>query len=462
MNSQISTLSKRKYTHNILDSIEVEMEITKNPFQLPIEKLFTMAARINKKRSFLFVSKVLGKHLPINPNKGLLTAVLLAAKYAESVKGLECAEKDRLLSLFTMDEPSFKSISIVPSPVNPLVIGFAETATALGHAFFACFESAEYFHTTRELLLDQDPEITFEEEHSHATSHRCYIPREMIQNEREIILVDDEMTTGKTALNIIQSIHAQFPRHDYTVVSILDWRSEDHKREFALLEKTLGITIHVVSLLAGKMKVIKYKELHEHLVEKGMNIRMEAKVEYLQLSSFFSTSNFISIKSWDEAPYIQETGRFGLRSTNNGATQFKIEAAATFLSQKRKGKKTLCLGTGEFMYLPMKLAAEMGKGVFYQSTTRSPIYIQNTEGYGAKHGITFPNPEDHSISHFVYNIPTCHYDEIFIFFEREIELKNLKPLLNEMEKLQIKSIKLVFFSKRPEVNLCQKHSINLP
>ncbi|MDQ0197609.1 phosphoribosyltransferase family protein [Neobacillus ginsengisoli] len=454
--SQILTLSKKKYTYSILDSIDVGIEITHNPYRLPVERLFTMAARMNKKRSFLFVSKLLGKHLPINPNKGLLTAALLAARYAEEVKGLECVEKERLLSLFPVDEPSFKRISIVPKTVKPLVIGFAETATGLGHAFFDCFEFADYFHTTREVLLDRYPEITFEEEHSHATSHHCYIPLEMIQHEREIILVDDEITTGKTALNIIQSIHARFPRLEYTVVSILDWRSEEHKREFALLEKNLGITISVVSLLAGKVEIKQHKKIQECLDKKEMNNRLESKVECLQLSSFFATTAFLSAISQVEAPFIQETGRFGIQSTGNDFIHHKLSEAASFLKQKRNGKKTLCLGTGEFMYLPMKLAAEMGYGVSYQSTTRSPIYIRHIYGYGAKHGITFPNPENQAISHFVYNIPPDHYDDIFIFIEREVEFEKLKPLVKELEKLQIKSIKFVFFSKRYEVNLCKK------
>jgi hypothetical protein len=222
-NSQTLTLSKKKYTFHVLDSINVEIEVTENPYQLRIDDLFTMAARINKKRTFLFVSKVLGKHLPIDANKGLTTAALLAVRFLESIKGLECREKERLLLSFQqggefMDQP------FIPLHINPIVIGFAETATALGHAFFSCFQNADYFHTTREELENQTPGITFEEEHSHATSHRCYVAPELLQNNREIILVDDEMTTGKTAINIIRSIHEQFPRKEYTVVSILDWR----------------------------------------------------------------------------------------------------------------------------------------------------------------------------------------------------------------------------------------------
>lgn len=440
--TQISTLSKKTYTYTILDSINVNIEVTANQYQLPLDYLFTMAARINKKRSFLFVSKVLGKHLPIHPQKGLLTAALLAASYAERIKGLNAQVTEELINTFIQKESQFQSKAFIPSSVNPVVIGFAETATALGHAFFDCFEGAEFFHTTREEISSLTPCITFEEEHSHATSHRCYIPLNMINNDREIILVDDEMTTGKTAINIIQSIHAQFPRKEYTVVSILDWRSAENKQQFAQLEKTLGVTINIVSLISGEVQIKESGKLQEQ--EQSLTYQgIEPSIEEVPLSDFFDKA-CTSINN--STPLIKETGRFGTDSHDNKVLHKKISDSAAVLRQHRTGGKTLCLGTGEFMYMPMKLAAEMGSNVFYQSTTRSPIYIQDIEGYGARHGISFPNPEDQDVAHFVYNIPPGEYDELFVFLEREVPAENLKPFLKQVEKLQIKSIKIVFFS----------------
>lgn len=445
-NSQPSTLLKKKYTYNILNSIKTEIEVTENPYDLPIEELFTMAARINKKRSFLFVSKVLGKHLPINPHKGLLTAALLGTRYLETVRGTNCLETKKLLTAFRSEE-TYRIKAYIPEHISPLVIGFAETATALGHAFFDCFQSAEYFHTTREELKQVRPEITFEEEHSHATSHRCYIPLEMIQNEREIILVDDELTTGKTALNIIESIHSNFPRRIYTIVTILDWRSEEDRNRFQQLEQELNIKINVVSLVTGTVQVVKVRELEKQSIVVERNESVTASIECINLSPLFSSTPLSAVNPFNTTVFIKETGRFGLCSAENNGLHQKTSAAAANLNQIRMGKRTLCLGTGEFMYLPMKLAAEMGSGVYYQSTTRSPIFVENKWGYGARFGSSFPNPEDISITHFVYNIPTGFYDEIFIFLERKVELESLQPLLKELEILQIKMIKLVFFSE---------------
>lgn len=441
--TQISTLSKKTYTYTILDAITCDIEVKANPYELSLEELFTMAARINKKRSFLFVSKVLGKHLPIQPQKGLLTGALLASRFAESIRGLNCQVTEKLIKTFNQNEMEFQSVTFIPKNVNPVVIGFAETATALGHAFFDCFEEAEYFHTTREEIDSLTPCITFEEEHSHATSHRCYIPISMIQNEREIILVDDEMTTGKTAINIIKSIHSQFPRKEYTVVSILDWRSEENKQRFTQLEKTLGIKINIVSLIGGNVVVNEISKLQEHEVQRDYFDPKEPLIEILSLSSFFESAN---VAANNKTPLIKETGRFGIESRDNLDLHQKIQNASSELRQHRTGIRTLCLGTGEFMYIPMKLAAEMGSNIFYQSSTRSPIFTQDINGYGARHRISFPNPEDQDVAHFVYNIPPGEYDELFVFIEREVPAANLRPLVKQVEKLQIKSMKIVFFT----------------
>jgi hypothetical protein len=448
---QTLTLSNKEFSFNILNSIKVEVSVETNDYNIPLEALFKMAARINKKRSFLFVSKLLGKHLPIHPNKGLVTAALLAARYYEVVKGGRCECKKNWLQTFLKSEPSYTCSTFIPKTFDPLIIGFAETATALGHAFFDCFKGADYVHTTREVLRNYGPVISFEEEHSHATAHHCYMPFEMVANEREIILVDDELTTGKTALNIIRSIQSHFPRKEYSVVSILDWRSEENKQEFKRLETLLGVTINVISLIAGKVNVTCQNEISQQKEIEPPTRAKKVEIERIFLPSIFEELPFYSITnngSMNGTSFLKGTGRFGITSAFNQETQQKIIEAASYLTSKRSGKNSLCLGTGEFMYLPMKIAAEMGTGISYQSTTRSPIFVNNESGYGAEYGLAFSNPEDQDISHFVYNIPPGYYDELFLFFEREVDHEKLVPMLNELEKTQIESIKLVYFIRK--------------
>ena len=73
------------------------------------------------------------------------------------------------------------------------------------------------------------------------------------QNNNPIVLVDDEITTGKTALNIIRSIQNKFPREEYIIASLLDWRSHTNRKQFKQLEEELQIKIHVISLLEGSI-----------------------------------------------------------------------------------------------------------------------------------------------------------------------------------------------------------------
>lgn len=78
-----------------------------------------------------------------------------------------------------------------------LVIGFAETATAIGAAVAAEL-GADYMQTTRELVPDAEY-LYFSEEHSHATEQKLVkndIDRALRTIDR-ILFVEDEVTTEK-------------------------------------------------------------------------------------------------------------------------------------------------------------------------------------------------------------------------------------------------------------------------
>ena len=109
---------------------------------------------------------------------------------------------------------------------------------------------------------------------------------------------------------------------------------------------------------------------------------------------------------------------------------------------------TLCVGTGEFMYIPMKLASFMGENTYYQSTTRSPIYPNDEEHYGAMTGFRFTNPEDDDVINYLYNIKANQYDDIFLFFERKVSGERLNELLAKLKVIQMKKINIVYFSGR--------------
>lgn len=444
------TYSNKKILLPILNDLKMHIEIKENPFELHAEELFQMAARINKKRSFLFVSRLLGKHIPIKPQLGLWTGFALAARYEELKIDSLSAKREELLDCYHHSIANFQDAPFIrKETADPVIIGFAETATALGHSFYKAFQHASFFHTTRELVEGMESIISFEEEHSHATSHRCYIDVSMLDNTREVILVDDELTTGKTAINIIKDIQGKFPRKEYTIVSILDWRSKENDQKLKQLEQELKINIRIVSLLKGEFSLEGALQIEDIQQETNPLITDNVETEFISLDDFTKNSQlpyYSRTLAGKENPdyYLGDTGRFGLLSSEN----HWMDKAADYLAKKRLGTQTLCIGTGEFMYIPMKIASLMGQGVSYQSSTRSPIYPHNENHYGAKTAIHFLNPEDEHIDHYLYNIPSYAYDDIFIFFERKVEEDKLQLLLAKLKETGVKKINVVHCSGR--------------
>ncbi|WCK55582.1 phosphoribosyltransferase family protein [Aneurinibacillus sp. Ricciae_BoGa-3] len=453
------------YTYNILPGLGVEVEVEHNPYTIPLDVMFSMAARKNKKRRFLFVSQILGKHIPVDPMIPITGGRLLAARFMQEICGKDDIETDALVQKLLHPKTRNTDADFIDPPAfelaqQMLVIGFAETATALGAAFFDSFAGqARYIHTTRERIKDFQPQISFEEEHSHATSHRCYpIDPKFLAGSDPVVLVDDEITTGKTALNIIEELHAHYPRSEYMVVSLLDWRSEADRARFSAMERRLGVRIRCISLISGKI------EVQENTTEDvSDSLILDGPIPYSCLSSGIkenstldaynlSFSNRLSLVSTNAAgteksvPYVQATGRFGLTSQLSKTTAREIAHAAAFLKKTRSGGRTLCMGTGEFMYLPMQIAAQMGEDVFYQSTTRSPIYPAYRQDYAVRTAYCYPNPEDPAVLHYFYNVEPGMYSEVYFFMERKVDQQRMEALYQVFRSLRIPRLSIVTLS----------------
>ncbi|WP_036770315.1 phosphoribosyltransferase family protein [Pontibacillus halophilus] len=454
MDIHTSVYSKNQLPYNVLDDLQVGVSVEHNPYDLSMDQLFQMAARQNKKRAYLFVSPVLGKHIPVSPYRSLLTGALLAARLTEVVYDEPFPHRDELIRAFQQEHEEqviYKQVqeSRFSLPERSLFIGFAETATALGQSVFEHFTNARYVHTTREDLVGIAPTLNFQEEHSHATDQRCY-GEEEFTHDGPVVLVDDEITTGKTALNIIRTMQETYPRSTYVVLSILDWRSEEHQQRFRSVEEEQGITIHEVSLLKGTME--SQGEVLLSNEPASESIDGETSVQEITAQPFkaFHSDRYVlstnGVGEVSERPYLSNTGRFGLSESDQLALE---EAAASFglyLRNVRKGSKTLCLGTGEFMYIPMKLASYMGEGVQYQSTTRSPIHLADKKGYAVQAKLTYKSPEDRSVQHFLYNMHPNQYDEVFVFLERSRSEEEMKSFLEALTSTGVETIHLVTFS----------------
>lgn len=403
---------------NVLNQLEVDVNFTYNPYGFLASDLFEVGARVNPKRSFLFVSKLIGKHLDVHPDVPKATGMLLAELFIREIEGLPVFDTKPLVDFIKTGkkdqstEEVLQSRALLAKEDGVLFIGFAETATGLGHAVFSSFDEASFIHTTREDLMMKSV-FDFEEEHSHAVDHRCYLLDEsIIKDSKHVVLIDDEMTTGKTSLNLIRSLHHVYPKERYTILCLLDWRNKEEKKAYEQLEKELGVKISVVSLTQGSMKLSKeaffeYEEQVSHELKeipyRSIDSSMIPKVEVIQSG----TINFVK--------YPLYTGRFGLTSNEHDKVEESAKNLGKFLAPLRRGRKTLVLGMGEFMYIPSRIASYMGDGVVHKTTTRSPIYPFVQEGYPIHDRLSFK--DEQGVTYYSYNLKKNHYDEVMVISE---------------------------------------------
>ena len=173
-----------------------------------LEDLLGFAQRINPKRAFLFVSKVLGRHIPVAPS--------------------------------TMREAFTDLANLVPSelPQPILVIGMAETAVGLSagvhQALQMRYPQALLLNSTRHTQHDESSDAngtdslltTFCEDHSHASQHLIYQSKDSVTQaqllaSKTLIMVDDEASTGNTCVNVVTALRQMLSLHVWPIVSLV-------------------------------------------------------------------------------------------------------------------------------------------------------------------------------------------------------------------------------------------------
>ena len=415
--------------YSVLHTYEANVTTVDNPYNFEQKQLFDMALRINKKRRFLFVSKILGKHLAVDPAIPLLTSHLLSYRFMAErfAQGDAFAEQvsTAIQTQHKLEEVLAASrTQKVISPIPLTIIGFAETATALGHGFFEKFAGdVQFVHTTREHLVDVAPVICFEEEHSHASSHRVYADESIFLRQAEVVLVDDEMTTGKTNGNIIRQMHETYPHlTSFTLVTILDFRTDAAREAMQQMADELGITIKCVSLFTGAFEIEETGELFAETapsVTKTNFTLQEYGFEELLQDALMKQPSYSEGHHIKHANYYRDSGRFALTVDRQQQLDQHVLQMAKALQNKRSSGPCLVLGTGEFMYVPMSIASHMGADVRSHATTRSPIYAHEQSLIYNK--LTFSSAEFPGVTNFLYNIPANTYADIFIIFERIVD-----------------------------------------
>ncbi len=342
-----------------------------------LDSLVDYGSRINKKRGFLFVSKVLGKHLPTKPSLMYETYNSLASLIPHS------------------DEPT-------------LYIGFAETATALGQGVFEMSDSSNsfYIHSTR-FQTSSPLFFSFFEEHCHAPSHMFYAPKDeklqkLLQKITRVILIDDEVSTGNTANNLVNELKKVLPKvKKYYLLTILNWAKKSYDN------------FEYLSLYKGSFE----------FSSKQMDFSNAIISEPLKVENLDSI-----------IPY--NFARYGVEKL---LLNFKDLVDVSSL----KDKKVLVLGTAEFMYPPYLLAKYLedeGINTYFQATTRSPV---NVDG-AITSKVAFKDNYFEEIDNFLYNVIDRNYDKILLCYETTSLPKSylLKELLEDKF-----SVEELFFSE---------------
>jgi hypothetical protein len=367
--------------------------------------LLGLALRDNPRRAQLLVSRVLGKHIPTDPRLVRAAGLLLGGLVADALAGRPPrALPVALLHAAVRGAPGAAAAllsGITVSPTDAVVLGFAETATALGHSVAEALGGADYLHSTRRPVPGFPTAGAFTEEHSHHTEH-LLLPSDlgMVAGPRPLVLVDDELSTGRTVVNTIAALHRVAPREQYVVAALVDLR------EHPLIGLPEGVRVDVVSLTRAALS------LPDDLPERAIALRAELRNMRDGPTDAAATRPAVRVALTDLGwpADLPAGGRHGFDTARHctlAAVLPEIAAGLARAADVRADERTLVLGTEELMALPLHLAAALaarqdtdrattttGAGVWFSTTTRSPAFVVDEPDYALSSGITFPAHDD--------------------------------------------------------------------
>lgn len=347
------------------------------------ENLVSIAKRENnKKRNYVVVNKLQGKHIPVSPTLALKMfsdlAYILQREYSEE---------------------------------KLLLIGFAETATAIG-ASIAVLIDAYYMQTTREDIKNVEY-LFFSEAHSHATEQK------LIKNDLDkiigivdrIIFIEDEVTTGNTILNIINIIKEKYNKKVlFSVASLLNGMNSHSEEEY------LNRNIKMHYLL--KTNNSTYTEKANSYTENGDYHSIEVLEKLSIKINMYEFNNYIDTRRLTEgANYLKACEKLWNNVSNS-------------LGEINKNN-ILVIGTEEFMYPALyigKKLEEKGNAVKCHSTTRSPISVNISENYPLHSRFELVSMYDGKRKTFIYDL--SKYDKVIIVTDSKCNFWGKNSLIN--------------------------------
>ncbi|MFI2782603.1 phosphoribosyltransferase [Streptomyces sp. ALB3] len=359
-----------------------------------LRELLGLALRRNPKRAHLLVSNVLGKHVPQRPS--LVHGV-----------GFELGERVRNL----LGEAEAR---------RAVVLGYAETATGLGHAVADGIGVAPYLHSTRRPVEGVATAGGFEEAHSHATSHLLLPEDPDLLHAKEagspLVLVDDEFSTGNTVLNTVRALHARYPRERYVIVALVDMRSEADQGRLAEFAQEIGARVDLVVRARGTVR------LPDGVLEKGRSLVAAHEAGHAPRAAGAPRAPRPAPVRvpLDWPAGVPDGGRHGFTPVHRAALEAALPAmGARIADALGDARRVLVLGFEELMYAPLRLATALEDAttaeVRYSTTTRSPVLAVDDPGYAIRSRLVFPahdDPADGPGDRYAYNVAGAGFDAV--------------------------------------------------
>ena len=331
----------------------------------------------NTKRTYLLVNPLQAKHLPVSP----------------------------ALSLHMMHALGDKLSRKYPSA--RLVIGFAETATAIGAAVSECFgPGCAYIHTTREDIPAVGSWILFQEEHSHAVEQKLAADtlETLISATDTIIFVDDEISTGKTLINIIDQLkmrYAELSSKRIIAASLLNRVSEAHEKRMA----EAGVISEYLVKLPEEDYSARVKDIRIREAAPAIPNALKMQKTPLPCDALQDPRTAVTAGSYRDNCFA---------------------AAKAFLSEFCADNCTsiLVLGTEECMYPALCLGKLLEDShpacrVRCHATTRSPIGISEDENYPVTSGSKLHSFYDHGRDTYIYRLD--QYDAVIVVTDTQTD-----------------------------------------
>ncbi|MFB2586295.1 phosphoribosyltransferase domain-containing protein [Herbiconiux liukaitaii] len=476
----------------VRDTVGISLQTDAGRSRVALEALVGLALRDNPKRAQLLVSTVLAKHVPTVPALALAAGALLGQLVREAIDGTRPEEGDfaafgRLLAEGgPLDEAdrrelhdllaSLRRSSEAARHPEIVTIGYAETATGLGHLVADALGSP-YLHSTRHDVPGA-AYTAFEEEHSHASDHRLYpdaawsagigpaadtaasatagtgasttastgtsagtgtpastgirtdastststsTSTGWLPPHGTTVLVDDELSTGRTVRNTITALQQQSPQAHWVVASLIDLRSAADRAALDELAARLGTRITAVALGVGSI------DLPADVLQRSRDLIEALRVPQPAAEPGSAPGSeptprpelapapapeperkgALTILEPDVAPV--RSARFGIDGRLDPASASEIARSLIASLPGDVADDVLVLGSEEFIALPLAVAAELDRargGVLFSTTTRSPIASIDRPDYAIASSIAFASHDatvDGPGPRFAYNL----------------------------------------------------------